>query len=141
MIRILCLLALIAACSKQPAATTTPTTPPTTTPAVRSSGEMVGLLARAKILPGKEEGLFALLRETARKVQETEPSTMVYLFFRNQKDARELIIFEVYANKAALDAHNKSATMDALRGKLGEFVDLAALKIEITDTAILGFLR
>ncbi|MEJ7596923.1 MAG: putative quinol monooxygenase [Kofleriaceae bacterium] len=139
MIRFLCLITLLAACSKQPAVATTP--PPAPVAAVMPAGESVGVLARVKMLPGKEEALFALLRETAAAVQETEPDTRAYLFFRNTKDPQELIIFEVYTTKGALDAHNQSAAMTAMRPKLPALVDVSTLKIEVTDTAVLGFLR
>jgi quinol monooxygenase YgiN len=136
MTRSLCVLALIAACSSKPSPPTTPTAPP-----VWQSGEMVGLLARVKILPGKEEALLAALRETAAKVQETEPDTLVYMFFRSKTDPNELVIFEIYKSKDAMDAHNKSATLAALRPKLPELIDMTTFKIEHTDPAVLGFMR
>lgn len=142
MIRILFSLVVIGACAKTQPATTTPATPaPAVAPAPRQAGEMVGLLARAKILPGKEEELFAALRETAAKVQDTEPGTVVYMFFRNKKDPQELIIFEVYESASALETHGKSAAMAALRPKLGGLVDMATLSLEVTDTSVLGFVR
>ena len=141
MIRILCAIAVIGACSKQPAATTPVAPAEPVAPAPRQAGEMVGLLARATILPGKEEALFAALRETAAKVQETEAGTVVYMFFRNKKNPDELVIFEVYESASALETHGKSATMAALRPKLAELVDMKTLTLEVTDTAVLGFVR
>lgn len=134
---------MIAACkTAAPATSTTPAPAPiAAAPTVRAAGEMVGVLARFKMLPGKEDEATALFRETAAKVQEASPGVLTYLFLRNKKDPQEIVVIEIYEDAAARDAHINSQIMTEARPKLGALIDTTTLKIEHLDGSFLGFDR
>lgn len=137
-------LAFVAACkSAAPTAATTPAPEPATAPApaVRAAGDMVGVLARFKFLPGKEDEAMALFQDTASKVQAASPGVLTYLFLRNKKDPQEVVVVELYADAAARDAHINSQIMTEARPKLGALIDTSTLKIEHLDGSFIGFDR
>ena len=95
---------------------------------------MVTLIFRAKMQPGKEdEALVAA-------VQAQEPSTLAYLFHRSQQDPSEVVLFEIYADDNALQAHSQTPHMGELRAAFGELFDTATVKVYRLER-VAGFAR
>src|SRR5690348_898477 len=96
---------LAAACRAPSPAPPSAATPPPASLPVRDAGGMTGVIARFKALPGKEEAALAMFREYTAQVKETEPGTLVYVFFRGRTDPQEIVILEIYADADARKAH------------------------------------
>lgn len=94
---------------------------------------MLTNIFRVKIKDGKEEEALAKVTAMAEAVQANEPGTLAYVVHRNQKDPSEIVIFERYADAAALESHGKTAHMGAMRENFAEIFDTASIKIERLD--------
>ncbi len=66
---------------------------------------MMTLLARFKVQPGKEDEFVRVLSGLAAEVK-NEPGTKRYELHRSVDDASTFLMYEDYADKAALDAHS-----------------------------------
>jgi quinol monooxygenase YgiN len=117
-----------------------PTSPAASRP-VRDAGGMVGVVARFKALPGKEEAALAMFREFTAGVKETEPGTLVYVFLRGRTDPQEIIVLEIYADADGRKAHAESPAITAAKARLPGLVDMASFKVEPIDDAHFGFIR
>jgi quinol monooxygenase YgiN len=61
-----------------------------------------------------------LIQEMARAVQETEPDTMTYQFYLNNKDNTKCIVHETYANSNAAFAHFNGIASKTILPKIFE---------------------
>lgn len=61
--------------------------------------------ASFSIVPGKEAQAEAAIAKLVDAVRETEPGTLVYAWHRLGKDPSRILVFEVYADDAAIEAH------------------------------------
>ena len=130
---------LLAAACRAPASAAMP--PPAASRPVRDAGGMAGVVARFKALPGKEEAALAMFREYTAQVKETEPGTLVYVFFRGRTDPQEIIILEIYADADARKEHAESSAITAAKARLPGLVDMTTFKAEPIDGALLGYVR
>jgi len=91
---------------------------------------MLTNIFRVKIKDGKEDEALAKFTALAEAVQTNEPGTLAYVVHRNQADPFEIVLFERYADDAALESHNQTAHMGAMRENFAEIFDTASIKIE-----------
>ena len=70
------------------------------------------LLAKFKVQPGKEDAFIEILSGLATEVK-NEPGTHRYELHRSVSDASTFLMYEDYADKAALEAHSSSAYFKA----------------------------
>ena len=101
---------------------------------------MVSIIFRMQIKEGKEEEALERLRKMADSVQAQEPGALAYLFHRSQEKPSEVVLFEIYADDAALQAHMQTPHMDELRTNLSEFFEVSQMKAERLER-IAGFAR
>jgi quinol monooxygenase YgiN len=101
---------------------------------------MITIIARLKILPGKESEAEKALSDMVAAVEANEPGALAYIMHRSQRDPTDVTVFEVYADGEAFSTHSQSAHMAALQGKLAQLADLSAVKIDRLER-IAGFVR
>lgn len=101
---------------------------------------MQTIIARFKIIPGKEAEAEEAMKKMAASVEANEPGAMAYIFHRNQKDPSEVAVFEVYQDDAAAAAHVASEHMGTFRTYFGSLFDPASVKIDRFDR-VAGFNR
>jgi quinol monooxygenase YgiN len=97
------------------------------------------VLATLKLQPGKEEEAEAVLQELAARVEAEEPGTLAYIFHRVQNEPTRIVVFEVYRDEGAFDAHRRGVLREFL-GRLGPLLDSGSTKIEVLER-IAGFQR
>jgi len=101
---------------------------------------MQTIIARFKIIPGKEAEAEEAMKKMAASVEAGEPGALAYIFHRNLKDPAEIAVFEVYKDDAAAAAHVGSEHMGAFRTHFGSLFDPTTVQIDRFDR-IAGFNR
>ena len=101
---------------------------------------MITILFRMKMRNGKEEPALASLRKMAEAVSASEPNTLAYVFHRSQDDAADVVLYEAYPDKAALQAHVQSPHMAEFQTSVAELFDTSAIKVDALKR-IAGFVR
>ncbi len=144
-LRYIAAIVALGACAPKPAPVAptpcpSPVAAPEPAPAKDLTG-VVGIYARFKPLAGKEQEALAMFREVAAEVQKTEPGVLTYLFFRGHKDPGEIIVFEVYRDAKARQAHAESPLIVGALGKLPGLVDMKSVVLEWADETLFGFDR
>jgi quinol monooxygenase YgiN len=61
--------------------------------------------ASFNIVPGKEAEAEAAITKLVDAVRESEPGTLIYAWHRLGKDPSRILVFEVYEDDAAIEAH------------------------------------
>ncbi len=101
---------------------------------------MQTIVARFKIIPGKEADSEEAMKKMASSVEANEAGALTYIFHRNLKDPAEITVFEVYRDDAASAAHVASEHMGVFRTHFGPLFDPATVKIERVER-VAGFSR
>ena len=96
------------------------------------------ILARFRIVAGKEADAEEAMKKMAASVEATEPGALTYIFHRKRKDPAEVTVFEVYKDDDASQAHRDSPHMATFRTYFGSLFEPA--KIDRLDR-IAGFSR
>ena len=78
----------------------------------------IGLIAKLKIQPGKNEEFEQIFAELEAAVRANEPGNNFYSCHKTDSP-EEYIVLEQYVDEAALDAHRTSDHMKEIGGKLG----------------------
>ena len=81
----------------------------------------IGLLATLKTQPGKGAEFEAAFADLAKVVKAEEPGNLQYDLFR-AKEADTYVVYEQYADQAALEVHAKSDAGKAGMAKMGGFL-------------------
>src|SRR5947209_13571156 len=82
------------------------------------SGEepaMYALLIQLDIEPAHRDAYVAAISGHARRATDNEPGTVRFDVIRDEGDPNRVFIYEVYTNRAALDAHNDAASIAQFR--------------------------
>jgi len=98
------------------------------------------VLARFKIVAGKEAEAEEAMKKQASSVESGEPGALVYIFHRNRKDPSEVTVYEIYADDDATTAHRGTEHMATFASYFGSLFDPASVKIERLER-IAGFSR
>ncbi|MFI8179568.1 putative quinol monooxygenase [Actinacidiphila glaucinigra] len=67
------------------------------------------LFVRFTLKEGEAEGFDALVRETTAAIRAKEPGTLVYACHEVEGTPGQRIFFELYADRAAFDEHERQA--------------------------------
>jgi quinol monooxygenase YgiN len=84
---------------------------------------MLTIVARMKIKSGKEEDAEAALRDMIAYVSAAEPGTLRYALHRAVGDPTHLLMYEQYADQAAVDTHGTSERIQHLFATLAPLLD------------------
>ena len=98
------------------------------------------IIARFRIIPGKEADAEAAIQKHAAAVEAGEPGALTYIFNRKSKDPAEVTVFEVYADDDAVAAHRAAEHQVAFGKLFGTIFDPASVKIERQER-VAGFSR
>jgi quinol monooxygenase YgiN len=82
----------------------------------------IGLIARVKIIAGKEGEFESAFAWQAEQVRANEPGNKLYKLFRSREQAGSYVVMEIYDDEAAIDAHRNSEHMKANRPKTAPLI-------------------
>lgn len=85
---------------------------------------IIAVAADWHTLPGQAETVHRLLLQAAAAVREHEPGNLLYLVHQDAADPTHFLVYEQYADQAALEAHRDSAHYQEL--VVGKIVPLLA---------------
>jgi quinol monooxygenase YgiN len=93
---------------------------------------MVTVTAEFTVNPGKDAEAEAAIRSLVEDVQANEPGALLYAWHRHRKDPSRLLVFEVYADDAAIEAHRSTPHLAAFQKHFapGATFDPTSVKIE-----------
>jgi len=101
---------------------------------------MFTVLATLKVQRGKEEEAEQVMRELASQVEAQEAGTLTYLFHRLQNEPNTIVVFEVYRDEAAFEAHRRGAPLQQAMGKLASLLEPGGAEIKVLER-FAGFQR
>ncbi len=101
---------------------------------------MFTILATLKVQKGKEEEAEKIMEELASQVAAKEPATLTYLFHRLQNDPNIIIVFEVYQDEAAFEAHRRGEILRQAGTKLASVLEPGGVEIKVLER-FAGFQR
>jgi autoinducer 2-degrading protein len=84
---------------------------------------MLTIVAKMKIKAGKEGQAEAALRDMIQYVRSAEPGTLRYALHRGIGDPTQLLMYEQYADQAAVDTHGTSDRIQGLFATLAPLLD------------------
>jgi autoinducer 2-degrading protein len=70
---------------------------------------IIAVAADWRAQPGQEETVRRLLLQAAAAVREHEPGNLLYVAHQDAADPAHFLVYEQYADQAALEAHRDSA--------------------------------
>lgn len=79
------------------------------------TSSMISQIVKFKINMDNEDGAIKALKDLAKGVEENEPGVLAYIAHRSKNDPSEVVFFEVYSNAEAVQAHNGTPHMIAMR--------------------------
>ena len=82
---------------------------------------MITIVAKMRIKADKTADAEKALLDMVEYVRANEPGTLRYMLHRGIGDASQLLMYEQYADQAAVDAHGTSARIQQLFGTLGPY--------------------
>ena len=98
------------------------------------------ILARFRIVAGKEADAEEAMKKMASSVESAEPGAQTYIFHRSRKDPAQVTVFEVYQDDDASQAHRDSEYMATFQTYFGPLFDPESVKVERLER-IVGFAR
>ncbi len=78
----------------------------------------IGVVATLKVAEGKGNDFEAVFRDLAARVKANEPGNQIYRVFKSKADANTYVVMEIYADQAAVEAHNGSDHFKAAMPKI-----------------------
>src|ERR1041384_4652674 len=81
----------------------------------RSMAHVLTVTAKLRAAKGKGDALAALLVEQAAAVRASEPGCLVYRMHRSTRDPELFLVYEMYADDDALEAHRTAPHLAAFR--------------------------
>jgi quinol monooxygenase YgiN len=126
---------LLAACGTSPRA-------PANEPAIpaRDAAQMVGGLFRFHFKPDKIAEARAYFGGQTARVMRDEPGTLALVWFE-MSEPGDVGLFEVYADRPTLDAHNAKPEMTEVRARFPELTDVPTTKAYSLVEPGIGFVR
>jgi len=98
------------------------------------------ILARFRIVTGKEADAEGAMKKMAASVQAGEPGAITYIFHRGRRDPAQVTVFEIYQDDDASKAHSETEYMGTFRTYFGPLFDPDSVKVERLER-IAGFSR
>lgn len=101
---------------------------------------MITIIARFRMLPGKEVEATEALKKMAAAVEAEEPGALVYIVNRGRVNPLEICVYEVYRDSEAAEAHRRTPHMREMQAAFAETMDRASFSVETLEQ-IAGFVR
>ena len=83
---------------------------------------MLALVVQLRIRTGAMPAFLDIVRAHAVRSKELEPGCLRFDVLRPEGSADEVVLYELYRDQAALDAHRGSEHMADYRGRSGDLV-------------------
>ncbi len=90
---------------------------------------MYTTVAQFTILPGKEAEAEAAIKKVADGVDKNEPGAIAYFWHRNKKDPLQVLVFEIWKDDAALEAHRGTPYLKEFQSLFGTVFDPESVKL------------
>jgi quinol monooxygenase YgiN len=84
--------------------------------------EMIVVIATFKAKAGQEKELEEALTSIVPDVQKEE-GTVMYTIHKSKADPGQFLFYEMYKDKAALEAHSSTPYFKAFAGQIGPFLE------------------
>jgi quinol monooxygenase YgiN len=102
------------------------------------SNKGFGLVVRFHLKPGAAEGFDQLVAETVPEIGKHEPGTLTYTVHGVEGEPNQRIFYELYADRAAFDAHEEQPHTRHFLAERGQYlssydVDFIAPTVSNTD--------
>ena len=92
---------------------------------------MIGVIARLKLKPGQGPAFEEHMARMSRTVEEAESGNHFYRGYRTD-EPEVFVALEAYEDRAALEAHGKSAHVAAALPKVGAMLD-GDVEVEVLE--------
>ena len=79
---------------------------------------MIGIVAKLKIVEGKNAEFEQVGKDLMAKVKANEPGCQTYQLYQSQSDPQTYIFMEQYSNAEALESHGKTEYFKAAGPKM-----------------------
>lgn len=89
--------------------------------------------AQFTILPGKEAEAEAAIKKVVSEVDKNEPGAVAYHWHRHKKDPTQILVFEIWADDAAVDAHRGTPYLSEFQSLFGTVFDPNSVKLTRWD--------
>ena len=93
----------------------------------------IGVTAKIQVQEGKNVEFENTFKQLVAEVINNEQGCLLYSFNKSRQDPQTYIILEQYADKTALEAHNKTEYFQKFGQILAEYV-ASAPRIELMDS-------
>jgi len=93
---------------------------------------MVVITATLRAKSGKEDELIAVMKELVAKVRDNEPGNLDYTFHRKKGDESLFMVYEMYKDGEAMQAHMSAAHFQEAAKKFGDLLE-GGLGVEAYD--------
>ncbi len=81
------------------------------------------------ILPGKQAEAEAAIKKVVEGVDKNEPGAVAYFWHRAIKDPSQVLVFEIWRDDAAVEAHRGTPYLAEFQSLFGTVFDPASVKI------------
>jgi quinol monooxygenase YgiN len=85
--------------------------------------------AQFTILPGKEAEAEAAIKKVVEGVDKNEPGAVAYFWHRAIKDPSQVLVFEIWRDDAAVEAHRGTPHLTEFQSLFGAVFDPASVKL------------
>lgn len=92
----------------------------------------VGIVAKIKVLPGKNAEFESVFAELAKAVRRDEPGNNFYALHKSKTDPQLYVVLEQYKDMAAIAAHRDAPHFKEIGKKMGTCM-AGAPEVELFD--------
>ena len=82
-----------------------------------------GLVVRFHLNSGAAEGFDRLVAETVPEIAKHEPGTLIYTVHQVDEQPEQRIFYELYADRAAFDAHEEQPHTKRFLAERGQYLE------------------
>jgi quinol monooxygenase YgiN len=93
---------------------------------------MFALVVRFDLRLGVEDAFDRLVAATVARIRDEEPGTLLYLCHHVREEPQARVFYELYADRAAFDAHEQQAHVRAFLDQRQAFMD-GPVRVEFMD--------
>ena len=86
-------------------------------------GEGLALVVRFYLKPGCDQDFDRLVAETASKISELEPGTLVYVSHTPEGEPNQRVFYELYRDREAFGAHEAQAHVKHFLSERDRFIE------------------